>query len=173
MMKTPMLSSWASARRSSIWTLNPGNALEFIERAAGNAEPPAANHRHPDFVAGQQRREHERDLVADAARGMLVDLRGSAGRIIQDASAFHHRLGEMMGLRRRHSLEENRHRPGAHLIVGDFAARKSGDEVRDFLRGQFAAFAFFFDECRNVHGKNSGCARAWIPTPAREPQPNL
>jgi len=134
------------------------NALEFIERSAGNAEPATANHRHPEFVAGQERREHERDLVSNAAGGMLVDPGRGAVGIFQDAATFHHRFREDVGFGGRHPLEENRHGPGAHLIIGDFAVRKSRDDVGDLLGGQFMTVALFFDECRNMHGRN-GSAR--------------
>ena len=77
---------------------------------------------------------------------MFVHLRGSAGWIIQDASTFHHRLGEMMDLRQRHPAKKNRHRPGAHLVIRDLAVGESRDEIVDFLGAQLLAFAFFLDE---------------------------
>src|SRR5205823_1836978 len=90
---------------------------------------------------------------------MLIDFRRSALRIIQDASAFHHRLGQMMGLRWGHSLEENRHRPRAYLKIGDLTVRKSGDELANFVVREFLTFAFLFNESRNVHFRHTSWAR--------------
>src|SRR3954466_13133725 len=74
-------------------------------------------------------------------------------RILQDASAFRHRHGEVLGFRWRHALEKDRHRPGAHLVIRDFAHGKTGNEIGNFLLGQFLTFAFSFDETRDVHVK--------------------
>jgi hypothetical protein len=127
------------------------DAFEFVERAAGDAEAASENHRHPVFVAGQQRRQHERSLVAHAAGGMLVDFRGRAFRIPENSAALHHGGGEMLGFRGRHPSKEDRHRPGAHLIIGNLAGREPRDQVADFLGRQFLTFAFFFDESGDVH----------------------
>ena len=52
-----------------------GDRLELVERAAGVAEAAARHHRHRDAARGDRRRERDRDLVADAAGRVLVDLR--------------------------------------------------------------------------------------------------
>ncbi len=49
-----------------------GDRLELVERAAGVAQPAAGQLRHGDAAGGDQRRERQRDLVADAAGGVLV-----------------------------------------------------------------------------------------------------
>ena len=49
--------------------------LELVERAAGVAQPPARDHRHIGPASGQRRRQHQRDAIAHAARGMLVEHR--------------------------------------------------------------------------------------------------
>ena len=55
----------------------PGDRLELVERAAGVAEAAARHHRHRDAARGDRRRERDRDLVADAAGRVLVDLRAA------------------------------------------------------------------------------------------------
>jgi len=52
--------------------LEAGDGIEFVERAAGDAEAAPGNHRHAKAEAREQRRERERDFVADAAGGMFV-----------------------------------------------------------------------------------------------------
>ena len=66
-MKTPMLLELPQRARLVEVHVEAGDAFEFVERAAGDAEAAAGDHRHPDIVAGEERREDERDLVADAA----------------------------------------------------------------------------------------------------------
>src|ERR1700730_9863774 len=67
---------------------------------------------------------------------------------------------------RSHSAKEPRHRPRAHLVIGNFAIGKSLDERFDLLGGQFAAVALFLDQARDVHvDKNEqpaghGCANS-------------
>ena len=128
-----------------------GNAFELVERAAGNAEAASGNHRDPVFIAGEQGSEHERCLVADAAGGVFVDLRRRTLRIFEDAPAFHHRGGQMLGLHRGHAAEKHRHCPRAHLVVGDFAQGKAFDQELDFFLREFLAFALFFNERGDVH----------------------
>ena len=62
--------------------IESGNAFEFVERSTGEAEPATGNHRHPHFIAGTERRHHQRGLVANAAGGVFVDLRRRFFRIL-------------------------------------------------------------------------------------------
>ncbi len=128
-----------------------GNALELVERAAGDAESASGNHRHPGFVAGEQRRQHQRNFVAYAAGGMFVDLRRRILRILQHAAALHHRLGQVLRLGRRHSAEINRHRPGANLVIRNFAESEICDQRFDFISGQFLTVTLLLDQCGDVH----------------------
>ena len=52
------------------------------------------------------------------------------------ATAVHHSVGGMLRLGCGHSAEENRHRPRAHLVIGNLAARKCLDQPLDFRAGQ-------------------------------------
>ncbi len=128
------------------------NAFQFIERAAGNSEAAIGNHRHPDFIARQQRREHERNLVAHAAGGMFVDLRRRTFWISEDPPALHHRFGQMMRFSRRHPAEEHRHGQRAHLVIGKVADHEILDQVVDFLGRQRLAVPFLFNERWEMHG---------------------
>ncbi len=51
-----------------------GDGLQFVQRAAGVAKPAAADHGNSDAGCGDNRRDDERSLVADAAGGMFVHL---------------------------------------------------------------------------------------------------
>ena len=98
-----------------------GDGLELVERSAGVTEAAAAHHRDRDAARGDERGEGERDLVADAAGGVLVDLEALDAREIEDAAAPEHRVGEGDGLRVVEAAEEDRHEPRGHLVVGEVA----------------------------------------------------
>ena len=53
----------------------PGDRLQLVQRAAGVAESPAGQLRHGRAAGRDQRSERQRDLVADAAGGVLVHRR--------------------------------------------------------------------------------------------------
>ena len=56
-----------------------GDRIELVERAAGVAEAAAGDHRHVGAAGREHRREHQRDVVADAAGRVLVEDR--AGQV--------------------------------------------------------------------------------------------
>jgi hypothetical protein len=49
-----------------------GNGFQLVERAAGMAEPAPRDHRHRQPAGRRDRRQHQRDVVADPAGRMLV-----------------------------------------------------------------------------------------------------
>ena len=128
-----------------------GDGFELVERAAGRAEAAAGDHRHLQVAAGQQRRERQRNLVADAARRMLVDLWRLAGGPLERDAGVEHVLGERGDFGDRHAAQVHGHRPGRHLVVGHVAADVARDERTDFVFGQLAAVALFRDEADDVH----------------------
>ena len=140
-----------------------GDRFELVERAAGRAEAAAGDHRHLQVAAGQQRRERQRNLVADAAGRVLVDLRRFAGRPLERDAGVEHVLGERGDFGDRHAAQVDGHRPGRHLVVGHVAADVAGDERADFVFGQLAAVALFRDEADDVHSEkdadDAGCSR--------------
>ena len=129
-----------------------GDAFQFVERAAGDAEAAAGDHGHPQIIAREERREDERDFVADAAGAVFIDLGRRAGGIREHASAVHHRAGERAGFGGGHAAEEDGHGEGAGLVVGDFAGGVAADEGGNFGGVEFRAVAFALDESGDVHG---------------------
>ena len=64
----------AAKRSAEMSVRKPGDRLELVERPARVAEPAAAHHGHRHAARGDERREAEAHLVADAAGRVLVDL---------------------------------------------------------------------------------------------------
>ena len=129
-----------------------GDAFELVECAASDAEAAAGDHRHPDAVAGEQRREHERGFVANAAGAVLVHAHGIVRVPSEHGAAVEHRVGERGGFLRRHALEEDGHRQRAHLILRHVPTREGSDDGVDFLIAEDATVALALDEGRDVHG---------------------
>ena len=67
-----------------------GNGFELVERAAGDAEAAAGDHRDGGAAGGDERGEGDGYLVADAAGGMLVDLDAGDAGGIDHLAGFHH-----------------------------------------------------------------------------------
>ena len=118
--------------------LDPGrrvvarHGVELVQRPARVAEPAAGDHRHGAAAGGDDRREHQRDLVADAAGGVLVE--HGRGRGPSDHGArVAHRLGQRDPLAGVHPAQEQRHRQRADLRVGQPAVRDPVDEEGDLL----------------------------------------
>ena len=105
-----------------------GNRLELVERAAGVAEAAAGHHRHDDAARGDERRQDQRRLVADAAGAVLVDLDARNAETGRRAARAHHRVGQPGGLLRRHAAEDDRHQQGRGLVIGHGAVGHAGDE---------------------------------------------
>ena len=133
-----------------------GNRLELVERAAGRAEAAAGDHRHLQVAAGQERREDQRDFVADAAGGMLVDLRRFVCRPLKRRTGTEHVLGERGRFRHRHAAQIDGHCPGGHLVVVDVTLHVGVDDRADLEIGEFFAVAFFRDQVDDVHGAAEG-----------------
>ena len=50
-----------------------------------------------------------------------------------------------------HTLVEDRHGKGGHLVIGDGAVRKALDDKADLVVGQNAAVPLFFNEINHSH----------------------
>ena len=70
-----------------------GDRLQLVQRAAGVAEPPAGQLRYGRAAGRHQRGQRQRDLVADAAGGVLVDRRAAHRRQVQPLAGGDHRGG--------------------------------------------------------------------------------
>ena len=122
-----------------------GDRVELVERAAGVAEPAARDHRDERAAGGEQRREDQRDLVADAAGRVLVEHRAvEVPR--QDRAGVAHRLRERHALGRLEVAEEDRHRERGGLAVGDAAVGDALDEEAQLVVGERAAVALAPDQ---------------------------
>ena len=123
-----------------------GDRLELVERAAGDAEAAAGDHRDGDAARGDERREGDRDLVADAAGGVLVG--GGAAEAVprERVAGAHHRVGEGERLGGRHPAEVDRHRERGHLVVREAAVGEPGDPLADVGLGERGAVALALDD---------------------------
>ena len=123
-----------------------GDRFHLVQRAAGMAETAARDHRHGRAAGGDDRRQHQRDIVADAAGRMLVDDWAVEAGPVENIAAVAHRLGQRDGLVPRHAPEEDRHGEGRDLPLGDAAVVEAGDEGLDGGRIEGLTVALGADE---------------------------
>jgi hypothetical protein len=100
-----------------------GDRLELVERAARVAEAAARDHRHGHAAGRDERREADRDLVADAAGRVLVDLHAGHEREIEHVARVAHRpvsatVSSSVMPRKKTAMSQR-----AHLVVGELARR--------------------------------------------------
>ncbi len=124
------------------------------------AKAASADHGNGQATRSNNGSKDERSLVADAAGGVLVDLSAGKAREVEHFAGMEHRLGESGELGTIEAANPRGHEPGGHLVIGDFAARVTGDEEIDLLAGVFAGIAFFADEVDGAHAVSSTAARA-------------
>ena len=125
--------------------------LELVERAARVAEAAPRHHRHRDAERRDERREHQRHLVAHAAGGMLVDAFRGELREIERRAAREHRLGERGRLAGVEPAHVGGHQERGHLVVGHIARGVRGDERAPLGIAQTLSVALPFDEPGNDH----------------------
>ncbi len=113
----------------------PGNGFEFVERASGVAQSAAADHGDEEASGSDQRSQHERGLVADAAGGMLVHLFCGQEAEIENFAGVQHGMRERGGFFASHSAQYDGHEPCGHLVIRNAALRAPIDEVSDFSGG--------------------------------------
>ena len=100
------------------------------------AEAAAAQLRHCGTAGGHDRHAGQGDLVADPAGRVLVDGRAVERREVHPLPRADHRVGPAHDLCLVHAIEEDRHRKGCHLLLGDDTAHIGIDHPVDLLRGQ-------------------------------------
>ena len=117
--------------------------IELVERAAGMPEAAARDHRHVGAAGGEHRRQHQRNVVADAAGRVLVENRARQVVFapIEACARAGHGAGQRHALLERHAAKEDRHGEGRGLAFGDRAAGQASDEVADLARAQCFAVA--------------------------------
>ena len=128
----------------------PGDRLELVEGAARVPQASARELRDGHAEARDQRRQRQRNLVAHAARGVLV------GRRLTDAGKIHararadHRVRPAGNLAPVHAAQENRHGQGGHLLVLDDALRVGVDRPVDLVGGQHSPIALDADDVNGI-----------------------
>ena len=112
------------------------------------AEAAARDHRHVRAAGGEHRRQHQRDVVADAAGRVLVENRARQVVFapIEACARACHGAGQRHALLERHAAKEDRHGEGGGLAFGDRAAGQASDEVADLARAQGLAVALGADD---------------------------
>ena len=135
------------------------NGLELVERAAGVAEPSTRHLRHDDAACRRQRRQHDRDLVANAAGAVLPDLDAWNIRQIDPVARPHHGVGEPAGLLIAHPLQHDRHQERRRLIVGHRAIGDPAYERFDVGLREAVAVAFAGDDVDETHARRQYKAR--------------
>ncbi len=128
-----------------------GDRLELVERAAGVPEPAARQLGHGRATGRDERAQHQRDLVADASRGVLVDGGPPDARQVEAGARRQHRRGPAGELGGLHAPPHDRHEQGRGLLVGDVADGVGLDEPVDLLVGQPPAVALGADDVDGVH----------------------
>ena len=127
------------------------------------AEPAAADHRHRHAAGGHQRSQDQRNLVADSAGGMLVDL--DAGNAARSATAperimasVRQEVSSAVIPRRKMAISN-----AVGLVIRPSPVSHAVDEGSDFIRGERMAVALAGDDGL---GKN-GVSHAGSVTAAR------
>ena len=129
-----------------------GDGIQFVQRTAGDAQAAPGNHGHAEAKTGEQRRERERDFVADAPGGMFVHERARIFWKCQNIAGIAHGQGESACFLWIQAAKIDGHKHGSHLVIGNFSGSKFADETLDFNRRERLALAFRFDERKKVHG---------------------
>ena len=138
-----------------------GDRLELVERAAGVAEAAPGNHRHEGAAGRQHRREHQADIVADAAGRMLVDHgpgRREIAPVEHDARVHHARASD--------ATRSSMSMPRKNTAIAKAAACPSvtAPEVRPAMKAsisrgvRLAPVALGADDFLRQHQAASSCA---------------
>ena len=127
----------------------PGDRLEFVEGAARVPQASARQLRDGHAEARDQRGQGQRDLVADAARGVLIGGRLADPGEVHARARADHRVRPAGDLAPIHAAQEDRHRQGGHLLVLDDALRVGIDRPVDLVGGQHSPVSL---DANNVNG---------------------
>ena len=145
-----------------------GDGLEFVQRAAGVAEPAPRQLRHGDVVGREKRREDQRDRIAHPAGRMLVDGRhraaaaGQPGQV-QSAPRVNHRGGPSGDLPIIQPAEIDRHRERGHLLRSDLPAGERVDDPGDLIVVKLPPVPLGLDDPHRVMAPSAGVLRVRAP----------
>ena len=83
--------------------------------------------------------------------------------MIHDFAGVQHGFGERGEFGVGEAPKPGRHQPGGHLIIGNFVAGVTGNEVVDFLAGVFPGIPFFSNQVNSAHaiGANARLTSAY------------
>jgi hypothetical protein len=152
--------------------IEAGDGFEFVQRAAGVAEAPPADHGDDDswncFRGGmsepggrEDRGDEQGCFVADSAGGVLVDGESVERFGVGDLSGEAHGFGERGQLSRIEAAEKDGHQKGADLGVSDElsfggAVDDGMNEGADLCVGEGEAVAFVEDDVDGMDSKSHG-----------------
>jgi len=127
-----------------------GDAFEFVECSAGGAETATGDHRDPHAAAGNEWRENERDLVADAAGTVFIS-EEVTGFPFDDLAGLDHGARKPHGFVEVHALKADGHCEGGHLVFGQVTAGEAFNEESNFGFGQGLAVTLLLDDLGGKH----------------------
>jgi hypothetical protein len=139
-----------------------GDGLQFVERSSSDPETAAGNHRHAETQAGEQRRERQGDLVADAAGGVFVHDGTRIGGELEHVAGIAHGQRQRARFSVGHATKENGHEHGGHLVIGDATGAVIANERLDGLGRKLKPVTFRFNgaqEGREGTGRRIGVGR--------------
>ena len=104
-------------------------------------------------AGGEDRRQQQAHLVADAAGRVLVQHRPgeSGGAPVEHVAGAGHRAGQRDALGGAHPAPDDRHRQRADLRVGDGPVGDPGHQLGDLAARQLAAVALAPDQLGDQH----------------------
>jgi hypothetical protein len=83
------------------------------------AQSAAADHGDEKSAGSDQRRQHERSLVADAAGGVLVNFFCGKKTEIENFAGMQHGVRKGGGFLASHAAQHDGHEPRRHLVIGN------------------------------------------------------
>src|ERR1700694_957815 len=110
------------------------------------AKSPARDHRYDGARGCGDGSRNQAGFVADSACGMLIDLHAVDVAKIEYFAGARHAFGERAHLAVRHAGVKYSHQKRGDLIIRNFAARVTVDELFDFFRREFFAVPLPVDE---------------------------
>ena len=102
----PTSRNWACISSLVTFARQPGDRLQLVQRAAGVPQPAAGQLRHRHPAGRHQRRQRQRDLVADPAGRMLVGRRAAQPGEVQPLPRGDHRRRPAGDLTAGHPVEQ-------------------------------------------------------------------
>jgi len=129
----------------------PAESFKFVESTTGVSEAAPRHLRHENAGGRENRHDGERRFVPYAAGAVLVHAGAGDRRQIERLTRRHHRRCQREGLVFSQPSPEDRHQPGADLIVWDRVLHEVLDQKANFGWSVFAAAPFFPDKVNCPH----------------------